>query len=113
MLSRRQLLKTAAAGSLAAATKLRADPLGTPIGCQLWPVRKILGQDFEGTLAQLAAIGFKRVEMCSPASYKEGFGSLADKKPADLRHTIETAGLGCESCHFQFRELKEHLDERI
>ena len=112
MISRRQLLKGAAVGTVAAAG-LRADPLGMPIGCQLWPVRAMVGKDFEGTLGQLAAIGFKRVEMCSPASYAEGFGKLAARKPAELRRTIEASGLACESCHFGFKELKEHLDESI
>jgi sugar phosphate isomerase/epimerase len=31
----------------------------------------------------------------------------------ELRNTIETAGLRCESCHYGWRELKENLDERI
>ena len=26
---------------------------------------------------------------------------------------IQSAGLGCESCHYQFKELKENLDDRI
>ena len=30
-----------------------------------------------------------------------------------MRHTIEGAGLRCESCHYNFRELKENLDERM
>lgn len=110
MISRRDVLKGAA---VLAAAGLRANPLGMPIGCQLWPVRKMLGENFEGTLGQLATIGFKRVEMCSPASYAEGFGPLAAKKPEEVRRAIEAAGLGCESCHFQFKELKTHLDERI
>src|SRR5450631_609702 len=96
-LSRRQLLKTAATAGVAGAFALSADPLGMPIGCQLWPVRKMLGEDFEGTLAQLAAIGYKRVEMCSPASYAEGFGPLASKRADEVRHSIEAAGLVCES----------------
>ncbi len=112
MLSRRQVLLSAAAAGVSA-TSLRANPLGMPIGCQLWPVRKMLGENFEGTLGQLAAIGFKRVEMCSPASYAEGFGPLAAKKPEEVRRAIEAAGLRCESCHFQFKELKTNWDDRI
>jgi sugar phosphate isomerase/epimerase len=112
-LSRRQLLKAAATAGVAGAFALNADPLGMPIGCQLWPVRKMLGEDFGWTLAQLAAIGYKRVEMCSPASYAEGFGPLAAKKADEVRHSIEAAGLACESCHFQFKELKTNLDDRI
>ena len=30
-----------------------------------------------------------------------------------MRRRIKDAGLGCESCHYTFRELKENLPERI
>jgi sugar phosphate isomerase/epimerase len=97
-----------------AAGALRADPLGMPIGCQTYPVRDALGKDFEGTLKQIAAIGYKSIEMCSPPGYRNaGYGSLVDMKPDEMKKKIHAAGLRCESCHFQFSELKDHLDERI
>ena len=110
-LSRRQFF----AGSLAAAAlQLHADPLGMPIGCQTYPVREALGKDFEGTLKQLAAIGYKTIEMCSPPGYaNSGYGSLVNMKAAEMKKIIAGAGLRCESSHYQFRELKENLDERI
>jgi len=108
--NRRQFLGAAALGG--ASQALRADPLGMPIGCQTWPVRQGMGKDFEGTLRELAGIGFKTIEMCSPPSYPE-FRPLGSLTPAQMRATIEGAGLRCESCHYQFRELKENLDERI
>ncbi len=83
-----------------------------PIGCQTWPVRAALAKDFEGTLRELAGIGFKTIEMCSPHSYAD-FRSLASIPAAQIRNKIETAGLRCESCHYGFRELKENLDERM
>jgi len=93
---------------------LRAEPLGIPIACQVYPVREALGKDFEGTLAQLAQIGYKMIEMCSPPGYeRSGFGPLVSKTASDVRKAIHAAGLGCESCHFTSRELKESLDERI
>jgi sugar phosphate isomerase/epimerase len=96
------------------AAKLSADPLGLPVGCQLYPVRDALGKDFEGTLRELAGIGYKMVEMCSPHGYeKSGFGTLLGMKPAEIRQKIHAAGLGCESSHYSFRELKENLPERI
>ncbi|MCX6623552.1 MAG: sugar phosphate isomerase/epimerase [Acidobacteria bacterium] len=77
-------------------------------------MRDLLGKDFEGTLRQLAAIGYKSIEMCSPHSYsKSDFGTLADRKPSDVRAAIRAAGLICESCHYNFGELKENLEERI
>jgi sugar phosphate isomerase/epimerase len=111
-ISRRQFMGAGAAAI--AALELSADPLGLPIGCQTYPVREALGKDFEGTLRQLAGIGYKMIEMCSPPGYeRSGYGSLINMKASDMRQTIKSAGLGCESCHYQFKELKENLDERI
>ncbi|MBZ5542513.1 MAG: sugar phosphate isomerase/epimerase [Acidobacteriia bacterium] len=94
--------------------ELRADPLGLPIGCQTWPVRESLGKDFDGTLRQLAAEGFRTIEMCSPPGYKDlGFGPLVSMKASEMRERIHAAGLKCESCHYGFTELTEHLDERL
>lgn len=111
--SRREFLQGGAA-AIAATAALSADPLGMPIGCQTYPVRESLGKDFDGTLRQLAEAGFKMIEMCSPPGYaKSGYGSLIDMKASEMRQRIKAAGLGCESSHYQFRELKESLDERI
>lgn len=94
--------------------RLKADPLGIPVGCQTYPVRDALGKSFEGTLKELAGVGYKSIEMCSPPGYeKSGFGSLIGMKAAEMRSVIHGAGLICESCHYQFRELKENLDDRI
>ncbi len=105
----------AAAGYLSAgALELRADPLGLPIGFQLYPVRELIATDFEGTLRQLAAVGYRNVEMCSPPGYeRSGFGPLMKMKASEIRQVIDGAGLRCESCHYQFRELKENLENRI
>jgi sugar phosphate isomerase/epimerase len=118
-ISRRQFLGAGAATVAAAylgvgVRPVRANPLGLPIGCQLYPVGKQVGQDFEGTLKQLAALGYRTVELCSPPSYgSSGFAPLAKMKAAEVRKVIEGAGLSCESCHYQFQELKEKLDERM
>jgi sugar phosphate isomerase/epimerase len=109
--TRRQFLGAAPA-ALAAVQALQADPLGMPIGTQTWPVRQDLAKDFEGTLHNLATIGFKTIEMCSPPSYAD-FRPLANLTAAQMRKTIEAAGLRCVSCHYNFRELKENLDERM
>jgi sugar phosphate isomerase/epimerase len=93
---------------------LAADPLGQPIGCQTWPVRETIGADLDGTLKGLADAGFRRIELCSPPSYaKVGFGPLEGLKASQLRERIHAAGLACESCHYAFTELKEHLDDRL
>jgi len=108
-ISRRELLG-GAAGVLSACT-LRADPLGMPIGVQTWMVRDALQKDFTGTLKMLAEVGFGAIEMCSPPGY--GWTSLAGMSAAQMRGSIEAAGLHCESCHYQFQELRRNLDDRI
>ncbi len=108
-ISRRHFL----GGLLGAAAALHADPLGLPIGCQTYPVRDALGKDFDGTLKELAGIGFRAIEMCSPAGYKGAYAPLIAIKPSEMKARIHAAGLACESCHFQLREFKESLDERI
>ena len=93
---------------------LRAFPLGMPAGFQSYSVRDLIAKDFEGTLRQMAAAGYRSVEMCSPQGYeKAGFGALAGRGAAGLREAIKSAGLICESCHFQFRELQGALTGRI
>ena len=113
-ISRREFLYGSAVGVAAASLNLRANPLGMPIGCQTYPLRETIGTDFEGTLQKIASGGFKMIEMCSPPGYeKAGFGPLVSMKAADMRRKIQSAGLGCVSSHFGFRELKENTDARI
>jgi len=108
MITRRTFL------AAAAAAPLLADPLKMPIGCQTYPVRDALAKDFAGTLKELASIGYKTIEMCSPPGYaNSGYGPLVNLKPGEMKKIIADAGLTCESCHYQFRELKGHLDDRI
>jgi len=118
--TRREFLQRGALGLTVAgcagpgALGLRADPLGFPIGCQTFPVRNALSQDFDGTLRQLAGMGYQTIEMCSPPGYANaGYGAFVNMKAGEMRHRIQDAGLRCESCHYQFQELKAHMDERI
>jgi sugar phosphate isomerase/epimerase len=113
-ISRRRFLEVSAGGLAAAgALQLGAKPLGLPIGCQTYPVRDQLGKDPEGTLKELAAAGYETIEFCSPASYRGGYERFVDMSPADLVAMAKRAGLSITSCHFQFRELKEKMAERI
>ena len=113
-ISRRQFIYGSTMGIAAAAVELKANPLGMPIGCQTYPLRESIGKDFTGTLRQIAAGGYRTIEMCSPAGYeKAGYGPLVKMKASEIRRMIHGAGLGCESCHVQFRELKESLNDKI
>jgi sugar phosphate isomerase/epimerase len=118
--SRREFVATAvtaaaAAGFLAAGPfELCANPLGMPIGCQTWPVRKMIAQDFPGTIKQLADVGFQTVELCSPVGYEEfGFGGLAKYSGSELRKILNDSGVTCISSHFGIEELRKDQEGRI
>ena len=119
-ISRREFVATTltsatAAGLFAADPfELCANPLGMPIGCQTWPVRKMIAQDLQGTLKQLADAGFQTVELCSPVGYEEfGFGGLAKYSGAALRKILNDSGVTCISSHFGIEELRKDQDGRI
>jgi sugar phosphate isomerase/epimerase len=119
-ISRREFCKNAAKGAAAAgllsvgAVELRASPLGLPIGCQTWPVRKMIAQDFPGTVKQLADAGFQSVELCSPVGYADsGFAGLAKYSGAELRTILGDAGVTCVSSHFNVGELRKDQAGRI
>ena len=119
-ISRREFIGKSAAGitaagyMAAAASKLSANPLGMPIGFQSWSVQQLIQKDFDGTMKMMAESGFQSMELCSPPGYRQsGFGGLVGLKGSELRDKLNGAGLKCESCHYQWNELKSSLDERI
>ncbi len=119
-ISRREFCRTAATQAAvvgllgAGALKLRANPLGLPIGCQTWPVRDMIAKDFPGTIKVLAAAGFQTVELCSPVGYADsGFAGLAKYKGTELRKILSDAGVSCISSHFGIEELRKDMAGRI
>jgi sugar phosphate isomerase/epimerase len=91
MLTRRHLLKVlAGATALAARPTLRAadrPAWGKPIGLQIYTVRDVFAKDPAGTLKQVAAVGYKEVEI--------GFGL----KPDLLNPALRAAGLTAPSAY--------------
>jgi sugar phosphate isomerase/epimerase len=113
--SRREFLRTAActgaAGFLVAkAPKLRANPLGLPIGSQVYPLRSML-KDFPAFARSMAEIGVTRLELCSPIGYGPDFASLANG--AEVRKILADHGLKAESSHFTLRELRSNQEKSI
>jgi sugar phosphate isomerase/epimerase len=107
-ISRRKFLKTASASAAfvaacADAPWLLANPLGLPLGLQLYSVRDLLPKDYEGTLHQLSAIGYREVEAAG------FFGRSA----SEVKQAMEQAGLHCVSAHYSYADLAPHLDEVI
>jgi sugar phosphate isomerase/epimerase len=68
-----------------------ADPMGLPVGIQLYTVRGVIEADTPGTLKQLHDIGYREVETA-------GFGKYSAKEFGQL---IKDAGLSCPSAHLQ------------
>jgi sugar phosphate isomerase/epimerase len=109
-LSRRDFFRESAkhaviAGIAAGAVKLRANPLGLPIGSQTWPHRQMIKDgNFAGLAKALADIGVQTVEMCSPIGYND-FAILSDGK--QVKRILADHGLTCVSSHFSMKELRE------
>jgi sugar phosphate isomerase/epimerase len=69
-----------------------ANPLGRPVGIQLYTVEAPMLKDPVGTLKTLRKIGFGEVESA-------GFGKLSAKQ---FRQLLDDAGLACSSAHLPF-----------
>ena len=95
LISRRTVLQR---GTFAAASvtllagfpkQLHAESLAKATGIQLYTAGKELREDLPGTLAKLAAIGYRSVESAG----------LAGKPAAEFRKALDAAGLKCPSSH--------------
>src|SRR6266702_6722653 len=73
------------------------------IGLQLYTVRDLMKQDFDGTLARVAAIGYKEVE----------FAGYFDHSPKDVRAAVDRHGLTAPSAHIDYKSLGEKFPEVI
>jgi sugar phosphate isomerase/epimerase len=115
-ISRREFLEKAAVGSALAgiltsnAAKLGANPLGMPIGSQVYPLRSML-KDFPAFVKMMADIGVARLELCSPIGYGADFAALANGK--EVKKILADHGMKAESSHFSMEELRESQDKSI
>jgi sugar phosphate isomerase/epimerase len=109
-ISRRKFLARTGgfAAAVAATTALprwaMADPLGLPIGIQLYTVGADVRTDAPAAVKQIAAIGYKEVETA-------GFGSL--KTATEFRKLLDDNGLKCPSAHLSFdlKDLQKTFDD--
>src|SRR5262245_14013959 len=117
-ISRRHFLEaggaTATLAFLAAnGVKLKANPLGLPIGSQTYPHRARIASDglkgFDALLKDMKAIGIEAVELCNPA-YKE-FAALSDGKAT--RKVLDDNGIRALSAHFNINSLRKEHKQQI
>jgi len=73
------------------------------IGVQLWTVREAMKQDFEGTLAKVAATGYREVE----------FAGYFEHSPQEVRATLDRHGLVAPSGHVDYDSLGEKWPQVI
>ncbi len=101
--SRRRFLQCSALAGTAAVVfprLARANPLGLPIGLQLYSVREQLAQDYAGTLKEVASLGYQEVEGA-------GFNGHS---PVEVKAVMQSAGLRCVSAHYPSAQLEKNLD---
>lgn len=102
---------SAASGLLvASATEVSANPLGLPIGSQVWPTRSMI-KDFPAYVKMMADIGVTRLELCSPVGYGAEFSSLANGK--EVARLLADHGIRSESSHFTMGELRKTQQKSI
>jgi sugar phosphate isomerase/epimerase len=103
--SRRDFVKAGSASLIYGSihSRLNAQTLKVPLGLQLYSVRDQLPKDYEGTLKQLGAIGFREVE--SAGYYNHS--------PAQVKQAMSNAGLHLVSAHYGLDDLQQKLDEFV
>ena len=73
------------------------------IGLELYTVRDLMKNDVEGTLAKVAAIGYREVE----------FAGYFNHPPAEIRAMIDRHGLTAPAGHVPFEAIAQGWDQVI
>jgi sugar phosphate isomerase/epimerase len=105
-MNRRTFLQTGAAAAAAAVLPAPAFAQQRQIdriGLQLYSVRGLMKEDMPGTLAELAAIGFKEVE----------FAGLFDRSPKDVRAMLDQNGLTAPGTHVDWVTVDKKLPDTL
>jgi sugar phosphate isomerase/epimerase len=115
-ISRREFFKkttadAALAAIVASGIKLRANPLGIPIGSQTYPhAARIKAGEFAQLMKDMKAAGIEQVELCDPWNYvSQGFDKLMDGKTT--KKMLDDAGVKAISCHVGMKVYRtQHKD---
>lgn len=111
--SRRDFLRKAAVAGILAASPLAVvegqrrrfvqNRRVENIGLQLYSLRREMAADFEGTLEQLAAIGFREME----------FAGYHGRSAPEVRRILDGLGLTTPAAHIQLNAVRENLEQEI
>ena len=115
VITRRDFFKKTGASAIAMSVlasqvaKLKANPLGIPIGSQTYPHRsRIAAGEFAALLKDMKGIGIEQVELCDPWNYGE-FKNLLDGKAT--QKMLDDAGIKAISCHVGMKIYRtQHKD---
>src|SRR5258708_35092553 len=105
LITRRKFIGTSVAATLAAKTSFAGGmpKMVRPIGVQLYTVRDAMKSDFEGTVAKVAATGYKEVE----------FAGYFAKSPKDIPAILDKNRLTSPSCHVPYSTLEKTWSEQL
>ena len=90
---------TGIANANAAGGKLFFQRHGLPIGLQLYTLGSDAAKDLDGTLAQVAKIGYRNIELAG----------LLGKTAPEMKAAMDRAGLTCTSAHIQGRAMGSRI----
>src|SRR5258705_4373283 len=95
-MNRRNFLGTMTAATvLAREFSWAADHKIDKVGLQLYTIRNVMQQDFEGKLAKVAEVGYREVE----------FAGYENHTPQEIRAMLERHGLTSPSAHVPYKSL--------
>ena len=104
-MNRRTFIGTSVVGAVAAsrpAWTAETHPIQR-VGLQLYTVRNLLKQDFEGTIAKVAEIGYKEVE----------FAGYDGKSPQEVRKILDSNKLTSPSEHIPMEVIEKKWPETL
>lgn len=73
------------------------------VGLQLYTLRTAMAEDFEGTLAKVAELGYKEME----------FAGYHGRSPAEVRRTLDGLGMTSPAAHIQLAAIRNNLEGEI
>ena len=111
MNSRRDFLKSGTAALIGSAClrsgQLTAQSMGSskylnlPLGLQLYSVRDVLPTNYDGTLKEIGALGYREVEGAGFYNYSA----------SQVKQSMQQAGLRCVSAHYSSGDLQSKFDQ--
>jgi sugar phosphate isomerase/epimerase len=106
VVDRRSFLKAAVTVPfLARAAVATGQDRVSPVGLQLYTVRAELQKNFDGTLATVAAVGYREVELA--------FVEDLARSPQQIRTALRSSGLAGVSSHVRFGALGNRWPEAV